>query len=87
MTVETKLVLICLTLLAAAFVVGVLKVVGAWVEHHTSRHDLIVESKRRRVEYKRAVAEREREMIALQEAEAEESIIIEEDEPQLAQAA
>ncbi|MEM9347067.1 MAG: hypothetical protein AAGB26_10665 [Planctomycetota bacterium] len=87
MTVETKLVLICLTLLAAAFVIGVLKVVGAWVEHHTSRHDLIVESKRKRIEYLRAVADRERELMALQEAEAEESIIIEDDEPQLAQAA
>lgn len=87
MTVETKVMLICLTLLGLALVYGVLRVTGAWFEHHVARHDLIAESKRRRVEYLRALAERDREMMAMQEEEAEESVIIDSDGPELAQAA
>ena len=87
MTVETKMLLTGLMLLGVVLVYGVLKVLGAWFEHHVARHDLVAESKRRRVEYLRALAERDREMIAAQEEEAHASVIIEDDEPMLAQAA
>ena len=86
MPLDTKLTLFCLIALAVGLVFGVLKVAGAWYEHHMSRHDLIVESKRRRIAYLKALAERERELRELEEAEHE-SISIEEDEPELAQAA
>ncbi|MBX2851161.1 MAG: hypothetical protein KTR15_05390 [Phycisphaeraceae bacterium] len=84
MAIETKLMMICLLALAAALVYGVLKVLGAWYEQSLARHDLVVESKRRRYAYFKALADRERE---IQGEEAESSVIIEEDEPQLAQAA
>ena len=87
MAIETKLMIICLLALGTALVYGVLKVTSTWYEHHVSRHDLIAESKRRRFAYLKAVADREREMLAIHEAEAEESVLIEEQEPQLAQAA
>jgi hypothetical protein len=90
MSVETKLMLMCLLLLAAAFVYGVMKVLGAWVEHHLTRHDLIVESKQRRIDYRRALAERDRELMEAEMAEDQSNVIIEEeaaDEPALAQAA
>ena len=84
MPLETKLMLFCLIALAMGLVFGVLKVAGAWYEHHVSRHDLVVESKRRRIAYLKALAERERE---LEEAENESISIEEDDEPELAQAA
>lgn len=87
MSFETKLMLICLTALAAIFVYGVLRVVSAWYENNISRHDLIVESKRRRYEYLKAITDRERELMALEEQASAESIIIEDEEPELAQAA
>ena len=86
MPLETKLMLFCLIALAVGLVFGVLKVTGAWYEHHVSRHDLIAESKRRRNEYRRALAERDRELRELEEAEHG-PIPIEEDETELAQAA
>jgi hypothetical protein len=84
MTLETKLLIGCLTLMAVALVYAVLKTCTAWYDHHIVRHDLIAESKRRRFEYQRAIAERDREIA---EAEAGGSVIIEEEvvsEPALA---
>ncbi len=82
MPTETKLLLTCLVILAAGLVYAVLRVSGAWYEHHVSRHDLVAESKRRRFAYLKAIADRDREMM-----EAQGAVIIENDEPQLAQAA
>lgn len=87
MTMEAKLLMTCLVLLAVALVYAVLKVSGAWHDHHVARHDLIAESKRRRFEYLRALAERDRKLSEAAEAEAQQSVIIEDDEPALAQAA
>ena len=87
MAIETKLMIICLLALGAALVYGVLKVTSAWYEHHVSRHDLIAESTRRRHAYLKAIADRERAMQEIEEAEAMQSVTIEEDQPQLAQAA
>lgn len=86
MPIETKLMLTCLIALAAGLVYAVLKMTSAWYEHHVTRHDLIAESKRRRLEYLKAIAERDRELQALEEAELEDAVI-EEEEPVLAQAA
>ena len=79
--------LTCLVLTAAAFVYAVLRVAGAWYEKHVAQHDLIAESKQRRLDYLKAVAEREQQLLAAEQAEAFDSIIIEDDEPSLAQAA
>ena len=84
---QTKITLLCLTLLGLTLVIGVLRVLGAWYDHHVTRHNLIVESKQRRYDYFKAIAEREREALAMEEEEAMDSIVIEEDEPVLAQAA
>ncbi len=59
MLLETKLLIGCFVMLAAGLVFAVTKVLGAWAEHHITRHDLVVESRRRRLEYFKAVAERE----------------------------
>lgn len=87
MDVQTKLMLLCMAALAFVLVIGVLRVIGAWYDHHVSRHDLIAESKQRRYDYLKAKHDRDRELEALQEQVAAESIIIEDDEPMLAQAA
>ena len=87
MTIETKLLLTCLVIFAAGLAYAVLRVSGAWFEHHISRHDLIAESKRRRFAYLKAIADRDREMLEAQAAESQPSVIIEDDEPELAQAA
>lgn len=87
MDVQTKLMLICLGVLGFTLVFGVLRVTAAWFEHHVSRHDLIVESKLRRYNYLKAIADRDRELQAMEEEAATDSIIIEDDEPVLAQAA
>lgn len=84
MTLETKLLIGCLVLLAVALVYAVLKVSAAWFDHHISRHDLIAESKRRRFAYQKALADRDREIA---EAEAGGSVIVEDEvvtEPALA---
>lgn len=77
----------CLLLLAAALVYAVLRVVGAWYDHHVSRHDLIAESKRRRLAYLKSLADRERELADAQAAESHQSVIIEDDELEYAEAA
>lgn len=84
---ETKLLVTCLVFIAAAFVYAVLRVSGSWYERHIEKHDLIAESKRRRFAYLKALAERDRELIEVEEAQAMQSVIIEDDEPQRAQAA
>ena len=80
MPLETKLLLLCLGVLAFGFVLSVTRVLGAWAEHHISRHDLIVESKQRRYDYLKAIYDRDQELMALEaEGEAEnETVIIEE---------
>lgn len=87
MAIETKLMIFCLLALGAALVYGVLKMSSAWYEHHISRHDLVAESKRRRFAYLKAIADRDRQMLEMRAAELQDSVIIEDDEPQLAQAA
>lgn len=87
MDVQTKLMLICLTLFGLALVYGVLKVSASWFEHHVSRHNLIVKSKQRRYDYLKAKHDRDQELLAMEEEAALESVIIEDDEPVLAQAA
>lgn len=58
MSVETKLLLICCVAGASALVYAVTRVLGTWFEHHIQRHDLIVASKQKRLEYYKALAER-----------------------------
>lgn len=87
MPIETKLLVTCLVIFAVALAYAVLRVTGAWYEHHVGRHDLIAESKRRRFAYLKALADRDRDMMVASEAEAMDSIIIEDDEPEFAQAA
>lgn len=60
MSIETKLLLLAVAAIGYCLVLGVMRVLGAWCDHHLSRHDLIVESKRRRLEYRIALAERDR---------------------------
>ena len=84
---KTKVMLFFLMLIGLAFTVGVLRVIGAWYAYHVKRHDLIVQSKRKRYDYFKAVADREREAMGMQESEALGSVIIEDEEPTLAQAA
>lgn len=87
MAIETKLLVTCLVLFAAALVYAVLRVSGAWYEHHVTRHDLIAESTRRRLDYLKAIADRDRELAEAQAAEMQPSVIFEDEESQLAQAA
>ena len=47
-----------LGLFAFILITAVLGTLAKWTHHHTSRHQLIVESKRRRAEYLKALAER-----------------------------
>ena len=84
---QTKIVLLCLTLMGLALVVGVLRVVGAWYDHHISRHDLVVQTKLQRYNYLKAIADREREAMAMEEEAASDSIILEDEAPELAKAA
>lgn len=84
---QTKVALLCLIALGLCFVTGVLRVIGTWYEHHVARHDLVVASKQRRYDYLKAVAERDRAIMAMEEEAMTDSIIIEDDEPALAQAA
>lgn len=58
MDLSTKIIALLLIASAGVFVTLVLRVLGAWSHYHVARHDLIAESKRRRLEYFRAVAER-----------------------------
>ena len=87
MAIETKLLVTCLVLFGAALVYAVLKITGSWYDHHVSRHDLIAESKRRRFAYLKAIADRDRELAEAAEAEAHETVIIEGDAFEPAQAA
>jgi len=59
MTFQTKLLMMALTLLAGGFALAYLRVLGAWANHHVSRHDLIAASRRRRNDYLKSLAERE----------------------------
>ena len=59
MDLPTKLIILGLIGSAGVFVTVTLRVLGAWSNYHIRRHDLIAESKRRRLEYFRAVAERQ----------------------------
>lgn len=86
MDVQTKLMLICLAVLGFTLVLGVLRVTAAWYEHHVSRHDLITESKQRRYDYLKAKHALERESLDIED-DAMSSVIIDDDEPALAQAA
>ena len=84
MALETKLLIACFAALAAALVFAVTRVLGAWSEHHIVRHDLIVESKRQRLAYYNAIAERQRAVDAENEDLYEDgsaSVIIEDNEP------
>ncbi|MGB0767742.1 MAG: hypothetical protein ACPGYV_08520 [Phycisphaeraceae bacterium] len=81
MSIETKLLLTCLGLLGFGLVLAVTRVLGAWTEHHVSRHNLIVESKQRRYDYLKAVYDRDQAISAAEAGEADDaydSVIIEE---------
>lgn len=80
MPLETKVLLACFVVIAAGLVLAVTRVLGAWADHHISRHDLIVESKRRRLEYFNAVAERENAFDSDQQQDGNDSVIIEDDD-------
>ena len=87
MTPETKMLVLFFVAMIGLLIYAVGRIVSTWCDHHISRHDLIVESKRRRLDYLRAVAEREQELHA-EEAEGNASVMIEPAEPEeLAQAA
>lgn len=87
MSTETKLMLAVAAVLVYALAYAFTRVLSAWSEHHLSRHDLIVASKQRRLDYLRAVAER-RQLEEAEEAEGNDTVIIDDDEPaELAQAA
>lgn len=79
MTLETKLLIGCFVVLAYGMVLAISRVLGAWVDHHVTRHDLVVESKRRRLEYLRQLAEMDKQF---EEEEGDEAgdVIIEQDE-------
>ena len=79
MSLETKLMIGCFVALAAALVLAVTKVLGAWTDHHVSRHDLIVESRRRRLAYFNAVAERMIEAVG-EGTDENDTVIIEDDD-------
>lgn len=59
MDMPTKLLALGLIVTAGTLVTVVLRILGAWTDHHIRRHDLIAESKRRRLDYFRAVAQRQ----------------------------
>ncbi|MFN3168981.1 MAG: hypothetical protein ACE37H_18185 [Phycisphaeraceae bacterium] len=77
MAVETKLLIAFFVAVGAGLVIAVMRVLGAWADHHISRHDLVVESKRRRLEYFSAVAERQNALDTAAEAEEHGNVIIE----------
>ena len=77
MPLETKLLIASIVVIAAGFVLAVTRVLGAWIENNTVRHDLIANSKRKRLEYMRSVAEREH---AISGVAGNDSIIIEDDD-------
>lgn len=83
MGIETKLLLACLLLLGTALVHAVLRVSGAWYEHHVTRHDLVAESKRRRYEYLKALADRDRALMEAEEAEHQATVTLEEEDEQV----
>ncbi|MFI4859426.1 MAG: hypothetical protein ACIAXF_01965 [Phycisphaerales bacterium JB063] len=58
MTLGTQLLLLALLVIAYLLVTAVFRVLGSWSEQAISRHDLIVESRRRRAEYYDAIADR-----------------------------
>lgn len=69
MATDTKLMLLCALVMGGGMALCILRVLGAWVDHHVKRHDLIVESKRRRAAYLQALADRDK--AEMQELEAE----------------
>ena len=71
MTVETKLLIISFIAGASTLVYVVTRVLGTWFDHHLERHNLIVASKLRRLEYYQALAARDN---------PEENVIVEDEE-------
>lgn len=59
MTLGTKLLLVVLALLVYALVTAVYRVLGNWSQQAIGKHDLILESQRRRTAYYDALAERQ----------------------------
>ncbi|MEM9415682.1 MAG: hypothetical protein AAGA29_09430 [Planctomycetota bacterium] len=58
MTLATKILLVALLVILYALVTAVFRVLGNWSQSAISRHDLIVESRRKRAEYYDAVNDR-----------------------------
>jgi len=58
MTLGLKLLLLAGVLVIYFLVTAILRTLGAWSNHHVSRHNLIVEAKRQRQAYFDVVAER-----------------------------
>lgn len=72
MAIETNLLVIGLCIIGGALVLGVMRVLDAWTDHHLARHDLIRASKTKRLEYLRSLAELEAaQMRELEEASIE----------------
>lgn len=80
MSLETKLLIGFCIALAAGLVLAVTRVLGAWAEHHITRHDLVAESKRRRLAYFQSVADRQAGISPDDPADEQSNIIIEDDE-------
>lgn len=79
MPLETKLLVVICVALATCLILAVTRVLGTWANHHISRHDLIVQSTRRRVAYYQAMAQR---MNDVGGVGAQDSVIIDgDDEP------
>ncbi|MCC6681107.1 MAG: hypothetical protein IT445_09425 [Phycisphaeraceae bacterium] len=76
-SVQAQLTALVLAVLIYALVLAVLRVLGARVRLTLARHDLLVESKRRRLEFERQLAAMRR---AEAEAQQQESDVIVEDE-------
>ncbi|XAL99340.1 hypothetical protein OT109_17390 [Phycisphaeraceae bacterium D3-23] len=58
MTLGTQLLLLALLVIGYTLVTAVFRVLGSWSASAIGRHDLIVESRRKRAEYFDAIADR-----------------------------
>ena len=84
---ETKILFLCLATLAACLVLAITKVLGAWADHHITRHDLVVESKQKRLDYYNAVADMMHDAAQGDHSDGNATVIIEDDEQPPAMAA
>lgn len=89
MATDTKLLFICFAAGAFALVYVISRVLGTWHAHHLERHNLVVQSKRRRLEYQALLDARENPEASV-EIEQEQGDVLAapfDSEPAMAQAA